>query len=468
MSEQTDAFVAREADRFVEEWRAICRIPSVSGELDAIEQAAQWIEQRLAPLFDSVRRIEIPGYGPLLAATLNGSGDGRLLLYTHYDVQPPGDPAAWTTPAFAAELRDGRMWARGACDDKADVVARLHALEAWVATLDGSPPPYTVIYISDPAEEIGSPGLAEALAANAADLHADACLWESFLRDADGRPGIGFGCRGNLEVRLDLRLLRSDQHTAFASIVRSAPLELMRAVASMTDGAGTITIDGFRDGIVAPTAIQVETAAQIPLPRDAVTREAGADGDDAARETGDDDDAAVSPFWPGLSDAELRQRLIFAPSLSVGRFVVGADGVGSVPAEASVTLRFSLVPDQDPARVLETIEAHLAAHGFGDVEVTAGRAILPAASPLDTPFARATIDAAADVFGAPVVYPVLIGAGPGRIVLDALGAPVVSPAGTLRPDGNMHGPDEHGAVVDYLDHVRFTARLFERLAENGF
>lgn len=452
MSAATDAVVAREADRFVDEWRAICRIPSVSGELEAIEQAARWIEARLEPLFDSVRRIEIPGYGPLLAATLNGSGDGRLLLYTHYDVQPPGDPAAWTTPAFAAELRDGRVWARGACDDKADVVARLHALEAWVATLDGAPPPYTVIYISDPAEEIGSPGLAEALAGNAADLHADACLWESFLRDADGRPGIGFGCRGNLEVRLDLRLLRSDQHTAFASIVRSAPLELMRAVSSMTDGAGAITIDGFLDGIMLPTPIQVETAAQIPLPREAVAR----------------DDVDASPFWRGVSDAELRQRLIFAPSLSVSQMLVGAEGVGSVPAEASVTLRFSLVPDQDPARVLEAIETHLAVHGFGDVEVTAGRAILPAASPLDTPFARATIDAAADVFGEPVVYPVLIGAGPGRIVLDALGAPVVSPAGTLRPDGNMHGPDEHGAVADYLDHVRFTARLFEQLAENGF
>lgn len=452
MSASTDAFVAREADRFVEEWRAICRIPSVSGELEAIEQAARWIEARLEPLFDSVRRIEIPGHGPLLAATLNGSGDGRLLLYTHYDVQPPGDPAAWTTPAFAAELRDGNVWARGACDDKADVVARLHALEAWVATLDGAPPPYTVLYISDPAEEIGSPGLAETLAGNAADLHADACLWESFLRDADGRPGIGFGCRGNLEVRLDLRLLKADQHTAFASIVRSAPLELMRAVSSMTDGAGTITIDGFLDGTMLPTPVQVETAARIPLPRAAVAR----------------DDVDASPFWRGVSDEELRQRLIFAPSLSVSQMLVGAEGVGSVPAEASVTLRFSLVPDQDPAHVLEAIETHLAAHGFGDVEVIAGRAILPAASPLDTPFARATIDAAADVFGEPVVYPVLIGAGPGRIVLDTLGAPVVSPAGTLRPDGNMHGPDEHGAVVDYLDHVRFTARLFERLAENGF
>lgn len=451
MSAATDAFVAANADRFVEEWRAICRIPSVSGELEAIAQAADWIEARMEPLFDAVQRIEVPGYGPLLVGTLNGSGDGRLLLYTHYDVQPPGDPQGWTTPAFAAELRDGKMWARGACDDKADVVARLHGLEAWLQTLGGERPPYTVIYLSDPAEEIGSPGLAEVLAANAEALRGDACLWESFLRDEEGRPGIGFGCRGNLEVRLDLRLLRSDQHTAFASVVRSAPLELMRAVASLTDDEGRIVVEGFRDDARIPTPEQLDATTTIPLPRTAVQR----------------DDREVSPFWPG-SEERLRERLVFEPSLSVSRFVVGADGVGSVPAEASVVLRFSLVPDQTPDRALELVERHLGTHGFGDVEVTGGRSILPAAAPLDTPFARATVDAARDAFGEPVVYPVLIGAGPGRMVLDALGAPVISPAGTLRPDGNMHGPDEHGAVADYLDHVRFSARVLERLAENGF
>jgi len=451
MSAATDAFVDAAADRFVEEWRAICRIPSVSGERAAIEQAASWIEARLTPLFDVVRRIEIPGHGPLLAATLHGSGAGRLLLYTHYDVQPPGAAEAWTTPPFAAALRDGAVWARGACDDKADVVARLHALEAWRSTLDGQRPPFTVVYLSDPAEEIGSPGLAEALAANAEELRADACLWESFLRDADGRPGIGFGCRGHLELRLDLRLLKADQHTAFAAIVRSAPLELMRAIASMTDGRGTITIDGFHDGVRAPTAEQLAATATIPLPTAAVTRS----------------DRDVSPFWPGADGEQLAQRLVFSPSLSVAQLLVGADGVGAVPAQASAVLRFSLVPDQEPERVLEAVRAHLAAHGFGDVEVTGGRSIRPAAAPLDTPFARAVVDAAREVFGEPVVYPVLIGAGPGRVVLDTLGAPAVSPAGTLRPDGNMHGPDEHGAVADYLDHVRFTARLFERLAASG-
>lgn len=445
MSAATDAYIADRSTRFVEEWRALCRIPSVSGARAAIDEAAGWIEARLQPVFGRVRRIDIPGQGPLLVAELAGTGPERLLLYTHYDVQPPGDPAAWTSSPFAAEIRDGAMYARGACDDKADVTARIQALEAWLASLDG-PPPFTVVYISDPAEEIGSPGLAEALAANAGDLRADACLWESFLRDADGRPGIGFGCRGSAEVRLRLRLLRADQHTAFASIVRSAPLELMRAVASMVDASGAVTIAGFHDDVREPTAVQAAAAAEIPLPTEAVAL------------------PAVRPFVDA-DPAALAQRLVFSPSMTVAQMLVGADGVGSVPAEASATLRFSLVPDQEPEQVVACVREHLALHGFGDVEVTAGRSIRPAASPLDAPFAQATIEAARDVFGEPVVYPVLIGAGPGRLVLDHLGAPVVSPAGTLRPDGNMHAPDEHGAIDDYLDHVRFTARVFERFAE---
>lgn len=443
------AFVERERERLVAEWREICRIPSVSGERAAIAECADWIAARMAPLFDEVRRIEIPDQGPLLVGEWRGTGPGRLLVYTHYDVQPAGDEARWTSPPFASEVRDGKMYARGACDDKADVTARLAALEAWREALDGARPPFTIIFVSDPAEEIGSPGLEEALIANAESLRADACLWESFLRDEDGRPGIGFGCRGNLEVELRLELLAADQHTAFASILRSAPIELMRAVTSLADADGTIVVEGFRDGIAAPTEEQLTAAAAIPLPTAAVSLD------------------GVRPYVLADDDVGLALRLIFEPSMSVSRFVVGETGVGAVPAEASVTLRFSLVPYQSPERALAAIRAHLEDHGFGDVEVTAGRMIWPAASPLDTPFARATIDAAADVFGDPVVYPVLIGAGPGRMVLDHLGAPVISPAGTLRPDGNMHGPDEHGAIADYLDHIRFTLRLFERLAAAG-
>lgn len=194
------AHVDRERERYVDEWRALCRIPSVSGSGAPIAEAAAWVAERMAPLFDEVRHIPIPDQGPLLVGELRGTGPGRLIVYTHYDVQPPGDLDAWASPPFAAEVRDGRMYARGACDDKADVTARLQGLEAWLAARGGERPPFTIIFLADPAEEIGSPGLEDALRAHRDELRGDACLWESFLRDADGRPGIGFGCRGALEL----------------------------------------------------------------------------------------------------------------------------------------------------------------------------------------------------------------------------------------------------------------------------
>lgn len=414
------AYIARERDRFVDEWRALCRIPSVSGS-PAIADAADWIEARMRPLFDRVERIELDGHGPLLLGELDGTGPGRLLMYSHYDVVPPGD--GWTSPPFAAEVRDGRVYARGACDDKADVTARLQALEACRSSLAG-PPPFTLIWLCDPAEEIGSPGLAEALAAHADRLRADACLWESFLRGDDGRPGIGFGCRGVLAVELTLRLQSADQHTAFASVLRSAPLELAQALTSLA----ALAIPGVRE----PTEAERRAAAAVPLPAE------------------------------GLAPGASGERLVFAPSMSIVQLTAGKGD--AAPAEAKTRVRFGLVPDQEPDAALDAVRAHLYRTG---IEIAVDHAVPPARAPIDTPFATATIDAARDAFGEPVVYPVLIGAGPGRMVLDLLGAPTVSPAGTLRPAGNLHAPDEHGAIEDYLDHVRFTARLLELVAERG-
>jgi acetylornithine deacetylase/succinyl-diaminopimelate desuccinylase-like protein len=445
VSEATDAYIERERERFVEEWRACCRIASVSGDgaTPAIEEMADWVHARAAKVFDHVMRVPIPGQGPLIVGELDGTGDERLVIYTHYDVVDAGDEGEWSAPPFGATIRDGRMYARGACDDKSDVAARLQALEAWLADRS-EPPPFSIVWVSEGAEEIGSPGLADALAAHADRLRGDACLWESFLRDEDGRPGVGFGCRGALGVELRLRILRTDQHGAFAPVLRSAPIELARALASLVDERGVVRIAGFDDGVREPTAEERAAAAAIRLPPESV----GANGH--------------RPYPPGADEDELVQRLVFAPSLSVGRLSAVANGV---PAEATAALRIGLVPDQEPDAVAARLRAHLAEHGHGDVEVLVHTTVKPARSPIDSPFALATLDAARATMGEPIVYPVLIGSGPARLVLDALGAPAVSPAGSLRPTGGIHAADEHASIDDYLDHLRFTVRLLERAAE---
>ena len=116
--ERARAHVDRERKRLVDEWRDCCRIPTVSHPRQpGLFEMADWLEARLRTVFPAVRRIPVPDHAPTLLAQLPGSGPRRLLLYSHYDVQPAGDEAEWSSPPFAAELRDGAVYARGACDD---------------------------------------------------------------------------------------------------------------------------------------------------------------------------------------------------------------------------------------------------------------------------------------------------------------------------------------------------------------
>jgi acetylornithine deacetylase/succinyl-diaminopimelate desuccinylase-like protein len=438
-------------DRFLNEWREACRIPSVSGSgSPALEEMAMWVVERMRPLFDRIETICVPGQPPVVVGELIGTGPGKLLIYSHYDVVPPGDDSAWSSPPFGADVRDGAVYARGCCDDKADIVARLHALELWLERID-SRPPYSIAWLCEGAEEIGSPGLDDVLASNAAVLRSDACLWESFLRRSDGQPEIAFGCRGMLAVQLMLDLRRPDQHGAFAPVLRSAPAELVRALASLTNEIGDIVIEGFHDDVVPLSDAQSEAAQAIPLPT-----------------VGNESDAPA-PYPPELGRAELGRRLIGMPTANISAVHSGhiESSATVVPGVARANVDFALVPDQDPDDIAKKLRLHLDRSGCQEISVAVRGKLSPAAGSLDTRLAHAAITAARETYGEPVVYPLLPGAGPGRLLLDRLGTSIVSPAGTTRPASRIHSVDEHGGLDDYLDHIRFTLRLFEVYADES-
>jgi acetylornithine deacetylase/succinyl-diaminopimelate desuccinylase-like protein len=437
--------VSARGEAFVEEWREACRIPSVSHDIVEATRMADWVERRLRTTFDRVERVEVEGYAPTLIATLDGTTDRRLLIYTHYDVQPAGDEDSWRSPPFAAEVVDGAVVARGTCDDKADITARLQALDLWLESLDG-PPPYTIVWLCEGAEEIGSPGLDELLAAHQDDLRSDWCLWESFIRAADGRPEVAFGCRGIVLLELSLRTIAGDQHAAFAPVFRSAPLELSHALASLVDVRGNVLIAGFEDTITEFSAAEREAGLTVSPPG----AELGVRG--------------RSPHLPGYNERELAERLLYTPTVNVSSVVAGDGKTGTVTALARANVDIHLVPEQEPERIVELVRAHLDAHGFEQVELAVRHTRRPARSPIETPLGRAAIEAARETMGEPVVYPLLPGAGPARVVLDILGATSVSPAGTTRLASGIHAPNEQGTIDDYLDHIRFSYRLFELLA----
>lgn len=444
-----DPRIRESCESIVERWRTLCRFRTVASNLDEMGKASRWLVSQLEPLFSTVGTIPVPGYGPFVYAIEQGASPATVMLYNHYDVQDVGDESLWSSPPFEARMRDGVVTARGACDDKADAAGRLDSFRLWKQEHDGMLP-FTVIYVADSCEEAGSPGLSRVLREHKNLLRANACLWESYLREEDGSPVIGYGCRGSLSISITLDLLSSGIHPSYATVVRSAPLEMIAIIASLTTSDGLLAVQGMRGMAVTASAEALERVSNIRVPHDSLSRDNG-----------------INPN-PSVSANELARRFIFEPGMSLVSFDLDANSARSIPPRCSATVRFNLVPGMGSAACLSLIEKHI--HAVNpDARVALVDAIEPAYCSPDSRFGCAIAKAARESYGKdPVIYDVMTGAGPGALFLDYLGAPIAAATGTLRPDGNMHGYNEHGAVEDYLHHIDFTLNVLRQLEYNGF
>ena len=196
----------------------LCRQPSVAAQGVGMAETAAMVESLLGGLGARPRQIDTRGGYPVVYAELDGSTDKTLSFYNHYDVQPAEPLDQWTNDPWGAEIRDGRIWARGVADNKGNLAARIAAIDAWHKVKGELP--LRVKFIVEGEEEIGSPHIH-----NFADDHpdlcrADACIWEFGGRDIAGRPQIHLGLKGICYVELRAKGARSDWHSSVATSVQ--------------------------------------------------------------------------------------------------------------------------------------------------------------------------------------------------------------------------------------------------------
>jgi acetylornithine deacetylase/succinyl-diaminopimelate desuccinylase-like protein len=441
-----DAYVEKNSRRFVEELKELCAFPSISNHgAEAVKPARDWLAERLARYTDRVETLEAGGM-PALYAEVSGAGRRKLLLYQHYDVQPVDPIELWDSKPFEPVEKDGRIIARGVADDKADVMARIHALE----TLKGvGGVPVTLRFLIEGEEEIGSKTFEKIAHQHSDKLGADGCLWESGASfDEGGRPTLQFGCRGLVYVQLRVKFLDFDQHSGFASIYPSAAMYLIEALASLRDQDMNIRIDGFYDGLVKPTEADRRMMAKI-------------EPEVAKRKQLVGFDRLVRDPTP---EAVIEQ-LLFTPTCNIAGITTGYQGPGSktvLPAEATAKLDFRLIPNQDPAHVLDQLRKHLDSHGFEKVEIVWSDAEKPARSEPDSDVAKSMIDCVRDLHGEPVLWPFMQATGPMHPVVSDLGIPTVLPVGVGRPDNRVHAPNENIRAADYINTIRLMCRVWER------
>jgi acetylornithine deacetylase/succinyl-diaminopimelate desuccinylase-like protein len=441
-----DAYIEKNSSRFVDELKELCSFSSISNHgREAVEPARQWIADRLSQFTDRVETLEAGGM-PALYAEVPGSGRRTLLLYQHYDVQPVDPIDLWDSPPFEPVEKDGRIFARGVADDKADVMARIHALE----TLKGMGElPVTLRFLVEGEEEIGSKTFEKIAHDHATKLTADGCLWESGASfDDAGRPTIQFGCRGLLYVQLRVNMLAFDQHSGFASIYPSAAMYMVGALASLRDQEMNIKIDGFYDKVVPTTDADRRMLARIDPEVEKRRQLVG-----------------FERLVRDPKPEEVIEQLLFTPTCNVAGVTTGYQGPGSktvLPADATAKLDFRLIPNQDPADVLAQLRRHLDSHGFEKVEIVWSDGEKPARSDPDSVVGKTMIDCVRELHGEPVLWPFMQATGPMHPVVADLGIPTVLPVGVGRPDNRIHAPNENIHAVDYINAVRLMCRVWER------
>lgn len=438
------AHIDQHAPAYVERLRALCRQPSISTQNTGMAETAAMVQQMLAPLGFSPRLIDVPGGFPVVYGERAGAGGRTLSFYNHYDVQPAEPLELWQSEPFAADVRDGYIYARGVADDKGDLVARICALDSYLAVRGNLP--IHVKFLIEGEEEIGSPHLAAFAESHQDLLAADGCIWEGGSRDAQGRPEITLGVKGICYVELSVRSANMDLHSMWAPIVPNAAWRLTWALSTLKDGNERILIDDYYDDVQQPTADEI--ALLTPLDAAALQQQ-----------------WALRGFLGDGTAKDLAARLYFQPTCTICGIQSGYTGPGLktvLPNEARVKIDFRLVPNQTPQHVVELLRAHLDRRGFHDIEVKLLGGLLPAKTGTTGHFAHVLMDAAREIYQAqPVVQPMMAGSGPMYQMCQKFGIPAGS-GGVANSNSRYHAPNENISIADYILGIKYVAAIIDR------
>jgi acetylornithine deacetylase/succinyl-diaminopimelate desuccinylase-like protein len=380
------------------------------------------------------------------------SGRRTVLIYGHYDVQPVDPLNLWSSDPFQPEIRDGRIWARGATDNKGQMMA--HVLGVEKTLRENGELPVNLIFLFEGEEEIGSPNLAAFLQSHRDELKCDVIAISDTGMVAPGVPTLGYGLRGITCCEVILRGPKGDLHSGlFGGAVANPAAAIARLVASLHTLDGTVAVSGFYDDVRPLEKWEREMWAKVP----------GVSDVDFLTVTG----SPSTLGEPGYSSSE---RTWARPTAEVNGIGGGYQGEGSktvLPAEAFVKLSFRLVPDQCPEDIMKKVKAHLEAHCPPGVkmEFVPGHDGKPYAADPHSKFGIAAQAALRSSFNA---EPVLIREG-GSIPIvqtfrDILGVDTLL-LGLALSDAQIHAPNENFPIENFEAGIRLNQALLKELAK---
>ncbi len=439
-----DSYLHSHLDDSVAELSRFVAQPSVGAQNWGMQECAALTAEMLRKRGFVTEVMPTDG-APVVFGERKGKSGKTLLFYNHYDVQPAEPLELWETPPFEPSLRDGKLYGRGVSDDKGHLTARLFAIDALLNELGDLP--CNIKFIVEGEEETSSVHLHDFVRANLARLKADACIWEFGGVDHEETPVQYLGLRGICYVELSVETASIDVHSGLGgSIFPNAAWRLVWALNSLKGPDERIRLPGHYDKVRPPSKRDIELMAALPETSEVYKKQYG-----------------VKSFIKGLTEGvDLRVEEVFTPTCTICGLTSGYQGPGSKtvqPARASAKVDFRLVPDQEPADVLQALRQHLDAEGFPDVQVTFLGGEAPARTDPDDPFVKLVCDTAMEVYGKPMkLIPLSGGSGPNSPFVHDLGLPVAT-AGLGYPDARSHAPNENIRLDLYVKHAQHVARM---------
>jgi acetylornithine deacetylase/succinyl-diaminopimelate desuccinylase-like protein len=444
--DQVFAHIAAHEDEFVRRVMDYVRHPSISAHDVGIREVANLLVGMLTNLGLEAEALPTAKHPMVLARWEKKPGAPTVILYGHYDVQPPDPLEEWVSPPFEPTIRDGRIWARGIGDNKGQHFAQVLAIESHLAVHGELP--CNVIVLLEGEEEIGSPHIAEFVETHRERLKADLVVTADGPLHESGRPTVTFGVRGVASFELRATGAKSDLHSGnFGGVAPNPIWTLVHLLGTMKNATGEITIEGFHDNVVPPTELERAAAARLPLDPDKVRGE-----------------LALARF-DEPADRPVADRLMFHPTLTINGLHGGYGGPGSktvLPHTAFAKCDIRLVEAMTPAEVFAKVAAHVKRHA-PEVEFVPVNGMLPSKTPMDSPFAEPIRQAIVDAQGVePLLYPSAGGSLPDYVFTKILGkhAFVVPYANA---DEANHAPNENLKLECFVNGIRTGAALLSRL-----
>ncbi|TXS20973.1 dipeptidase [Streptomyces sp. ms191] len=446
-------YIEQHRAAFLDDLAAWLRIPSVSAQPDHagdVRRSAEWLAAALtATGFETVEVWETDGLPAVFAEWPSGDADApTVLVYGHHDVQPAAREDGWHTDPFEPHVTDGRMYARGAADDKGQVFFHTLGVRAHLAATGRTAPAVNLKLIVEGEEESGSPHFRALVEAHADRLAADAVIVSDTGMWSEDTPTVCTGMRGVADCEIELYGPDQDIHSgSFGGAVPNPATVAGRIVAALHDEDEHVAIPGFYDGVTELSETERALVAELPFDEAAWLRTAKSHG------------------TLGEAGYSTLERVWARPTAEVNGIGGGYQGPGGktiVPASAQLKLSFRLVAGQDPEKIELAVRDWLGALVPAGIryEIAFGAPTRPCLTPLDHPALRSVARAMSTAFdGATVRYTREGGSGPAADLQDVLDAPVLF-LGISVPSDGWHAPNEKVELDLLMKGVETTAHLW--------